>query len=317
RPTDQPTARPLPPKAMLNLTHEYQKWNNCGPVSAAVVTTFFGIPRTQLDVAAEVKGGEFDKNVSPSELQTYLQSVGLRVLVRVNGSRESLMRLVAAGIPVIVQQWLRKDNGELVGHYRVVQGYDLSADVFVTSDPFTPPRKVYTFAEFEQFWQPWNHRYLVAYRAEQEAMVGAMLGDDVDERQNAQRALAASLAAIRANANDAHSFFNVGDDRLALGDAAGAVAAYDQAFALGLPAHFAWYNFGPFDALYQVGNYQRMLDLSAPMLKDAGTVEEIHFWRGKAYLALGDKQNARAELALAVQLNARYADARAMWERVR
>src|SRR5438128_1680981 len=52
-----PTAKPatptiqnvaaLPAKAMLNLTHEYQKWNNCGPVSLGVVATYFGIARDQ------------------------------------------------------------------------------------------------------------------------------------------------------------------------------------------------------------------------------------------------------------------------------
>ena len=164
RPTATATPKPLPPKVTLNLTHDYQKWNNCGPVSLAVVTTFFGIARDQFQIAEAVKGVEKDRNVSPAEMQAYLQGVGLRAIVRVNGTQDVIMRLLAAGVPVIMHQWLLKSNGELVGHYRVAQGYDLGTGVFITSDPFTPPRKAYTFAEFERFWYPWNHRYMVAYK---------------------------------------------------------------------------------------------------------------------------------------------------------
>src|SRR5262249_41121291 len=136
---------PLPAKVMLNLTHEYQKWNNCGPVSLGVVATYFGIARDQFQAAAEVKGAELDKNVGVDEMQSYLEGLGLRALVRVNGSGPLMMRLVAGGFPVIVHQWLLKPNGEVVGHYRVVQGYDQAASTFTTSDPYTPPRQAYSF----------------------------------------------------------------------------------------------------------------------------------------------------------------------------
>jgi tetratricopeptide (TPR) repeat protein len=302
---------PLPAKAMLNLTHEYPKWNNCGPVSLGVVATYFGIARDQFQAAAEVKGAELDKNVGVDEMQSYLEGLGLRVLVRVNGSAPLMMRLVASGFPVIVHQWLLKPNGELVGHYRVVQGYDQAASTFTTSDPYTPPRQAYSFADFERFWQPWNHRYIAAYRPEQAAALQAALGDDFDSALNVANALRMATARTTANPKDPYEFFSLGDDRLAAGDISGAIAAYDQARALGLPEHFAWYNFGPYDALHRAGAYQRMLDLSTPVLKDAANLEEIHFWRGKALLGLGQKEKARAEFALAVQLNAHYAAAKA------
>ncbi len=308
---------PLPDKVNLSLTHEYQKWNNCGPVSLAVTVTFYGIARNQLQVAAEVKGAEMDKNVGPMEMQRYLQGVGLSALVRVNGTRQTLQRLLAAGIPVIVQQWLLKSNGELVGHYRVVQGYDLGVNVFITSDPFTPPARKYTFTEFETFWQPWNHRYIVPYRAAQEATVRAILAADFDEEKNWQNALAASTVALRKNPNDAYEFFSLGDDRLALGAVVAAVEAYEKAIALGLPGHFYWYNYGPLEAFYRAGNFQHILDFSGAMMKEASNIEEVRFWRGKAYLALGQKEKAREEFSLAVQFNAHYTEAKAMLEQVR
>jgi tetratricopeptide (TPR) repeat protein len=302
----------LPGQVDLKVTHEYQKWNNCGPVSLAVVTSYLGIPRDQLQVAAEVKGGEFDKNVGPKEMQAYLESVGLRAIVRVNGTPDELMRLVAASIPVIVHQWLLKPDNELVGHYRVVQGYDRRAGAFITSDPYTPPHKLYSFADFERFWQPWNHRYIVAFRPEQEAQVREALGADFDPEQNLARSTQATMEGIATNPNDAYAYFSLGDDRLAAGDAPGAVVAYDKAFALGMLPHFSWYNFGPYDALYRTGSFQRILDLSAPILKEANNVEELHFWTGKAWLALGQKDKAVAAFTLAVQLNAHYSEPKEM-----
>ena len=310
-PPTRPTAAagPLPVLVDLNLTHEYQKWNNCGPVSLGVVTTYWGIPRDQYQTAAEVKGAEFDKNVGTAEMQGYLERAGLKAITRVNGTQEELMRLVAAQIPVIVLQWLLKPDNTLVGHYRVVQGYDQRAALFITSDPYTAPHKTYSFADFERWWQPWNHRYIVAYRPEQEDAVRQALGADFDAARNLAAALQASTAAAAANPADGYAWFNLGDDRLASGSAADAVAAYDKAFAAGVLAHFDWYNYGPYEALYRTGNFQRIFELSAPVLKDADNIEEIHYWRGMAWLGLGQKEKAKAELAIAVQLNARYVDA--------
>ena len=279
-------------------------------MSLSVVTTYFGFPRDQYQTAAEVKGAELDKNVGTAEMQGYVESTGLRAITRVNGSAEELMKLVAAKIPVIVIQWLLKPDNELVGHYRVVQGYDQRAGVFITSDPYTPPHKLYSFEDFERWWQPWNHRYIVAFRPEQEGDVRQALGADFDEAHNLANAVQATTAAIAGNAGDPYAYFSLGDDRLAGGDAAGALAAYDKAVALGMLPHFAWYNFGPYEALYRTGNFQRIFDLSAPMLKDANNVEEIHFWRGKAWLGLAQTEKARAEFALAVQFNAHYSDAK-------
>ena len=254
-----------------------------------MISTYFGIPRDQYQAAAEVKGAEFDKNVGPKEMQAYLESAGLRAITRVNGSQEEIMRLVAVKIPVIVQQWLLKPDNELVGHYRVVQGYDQRAGMFITSDPYTPPHKLYSFADFERWWQPWNHRYIVAFRPEQEADVRQALGADYDEGRNLANALQATSESIAGNANDPYSYFSLGDDRLAGGDAPGAIAAYDKAFALGMLPHFAWYNFGPYEALYRTGN------LSAHIRPECARLEGCQQRRGNTLLAGKGVAGTRSE----------------------
>jgi hypothetical protein len=50
------------------MTHEYQKLNNCGPVALAIALSYYGVERTQFDIAPLVKGYNKDKNVSPEEL---------------------------------------------------------------------------------------------------------------------------------------------------------------------------------------------------------------------------------------------------------
>jgi tetratricopeptide (TPR) repeat protein len=115
---------------------------------------------------------------------------------------------------------------------------------------------------------------------------------------------------------DGYAFFNLADEYLALGDLEAAVAAYDRALTFEFPNHFLWYQFGPLEAFNQVGDHQRVLDLTAPVLEEAGELEEARLQRGIAYLGLGDPDAARAEIEKALAANSRYDRARAALEEV-
>lgn len=296
------------------MNHEYQKLNNCGPVSLAAAASFFDLGITQFDAADAVKGSPEDKNVSPPEMVDYLQSLGLGAVYRVNGDEDLMKRLLANDLPVIVHQWLaRPHDGVLVGHYRVLRGYDAERGLFVANDPYTGPQFDITYAQFDEWWRPFNRGYIPVYRPEQEALVAAILGDDWDEEANHRRALAQAQAETQTLA-DGYAFFNLGDEYLALGDPAAAVTAYDQAFAFEFPDHFLWYQFGPLETLNQVGDYQRVLDVTRQLLAQAGELEEARLQRGLAYLGLEDPVAARAELEKALIANPRYDRASAALE---
>ena len=315
--TPTPTTPPTPLLALpsqvylADMSHEYQKLNNCGPVSLAASASFFGIDITQFDAAAVVKGSPEDRNVSPEEMIDYLHSLGLGAVYRVNGDEDLMRRLLANDLPVIVHQWLvRPQDGVLVGHYRVLRGYDAQAGDFIANDPYTGPRLSIPYAQFDEWWRPFNRGYIPVYRPEQEALVAGILGDDWDELANHRQALAQAQQETQ-TFDDGYAFFNMGDEYLALGDPAAAVAAYDQAFAFQFPDHFLWYQFGPLQAFNAVGDYQRVLDITDPVLSQAGELEEARLQRGLAYLGLGDPAAARIEFEKALAANPHFEGARA------
>ncbi len=307
-PTPQPTLPPpivsLPERAFLaSMTHEYQKLNNCGPVSLAAAASFFGSQITQFDAAEVVKGSPEDRNVSPPEMVDYLHSLGLGAVYRVNGNDELMRQLLANDLPVIVHQWLvRPQDGVLVGHYRVLRGYDTAQGYFIANDPYTGPQLTIPYAQFDEWWRPFNRGYIPVYRPEQEALVAEILGEDWDETTNHRRALAQAQTETQTLA-DGYAFFNLGDEYLAQGDLEAAVAAYDTAFTYEFPDHFLWYQFGPLEAYNQVGAHQRVLDITAEVIEHAGELEEARLQRGMAYLGLGDPFAAQAEIEKALAAN--------------
>jgi tetratricopeptide (TPR) repeat protein len=285
------------------MNHEYQKLNNCGPVSLAAAASFFGVDITQFDAAEAVKGGPEDVNVSPYEMVNYLRSLGLGAVYRVNGNGELMKRLLANDLPVIVHQWLvRPHDGVLVGHYRVLRGYDAVQGNFIANDPYVGPQLSIPYDQFDAWWRPFGRGYIPVYRAEQEALVASILGDDWNEDTNHRRALAQAQLEIQTLA-DGYAFFNLGDEYLALGDLDAAVAAYETAFTFEFPGHFLWYQFGPLEAFNQVGDHQRVLDITAQVIELAGDLEEARLQRGLAYLGIGDPVAARAEIQKALTAN--------------
>lgn len=308
--TFTPTPVPLPPLPDLvqlgPMTHEYQKLNNCGPVSLAVAANFYGLNITQFDAADVVKGGPGDKNVSPDEMVAYLRGLGLEAVYRVNGNAEILQRLTANNIPVIVHQWLaRPDDGVLVGHYRVVSGYDRLQNTFTTTDPYLGPGYTIDGAQFEDWWRPFNRGYIPVFRSDQAELVASLLAEDWDSTNNWERALLQAQSEAETLA-DGYAFFNLGDSRLALDNADEAVTAYDRAFTFTFPEHFLWYQFGPLEAYNRIGDYQRVLALTADIIAHAGDLEEARLQRGAAYLGLGDAAAARTEIEKALQANPRF-----------
>ena len=87
-----------------------------------MVLSYYGVEKTQFEIAAVLRSTNDDKYVRPEEIVDYLAGFGLRGKVRVSGDIDVLMRFVNNGIPVIVQTQLNPD--EDIRHYLVVSGYD-------------------------------------------------------------------------------------------------------------------------------------------------------------------------------------------------
>ena len=299
--------QPLQNQVLLEpMLHDWQKMNNCAPTTVAMALSYYNLLLTQFDTAPELKGGPQDKNVSPSEIVSYLHSQGFGGVVRVNGDIETLQLLVSNDIPVIVEQWLDRPGDELTGHYRLVRGYDRSTQEIIVNDSYSGPRLRFPFAEFDRLWRPFNRVYVPVYQPGQEPVVRAIIGGNWDDRRMYELAVETARAETD-SPGDVYTWFNLGNSLLGLGEYAQAVAAFDRAIEIGLPQRMLWYQFGPFEALNRTGQFRRVLELSGPLTGLA--LEELHYQRGVAHEGLGQRAAALGEYRRAAELNPRLAKA--------
>jgi len=324
-----PTATPLslpdtayqPPQQSIKLsglTHFWQTWNNCGPATLATNLSYYGSTLNQADIGNVLRHYADDKNVSPDELVGFAQGQSYMAQVRVNGNAQLARTLISNGIPLIIETWLEEEPNNGMGHYRLLTGYDDTAQRWTIYDSYIstglvngdPNNYQGIYAAYEQteaWWKVFNHTYILVYPPERDALVRSILGEDYDSTTMWQNAVASAQATVAASPTDAFAYFNLGSSLTHEGDYQGAANAFDQARTLGLPWRMLWYQFGPFEAYTQVGRYQEVIQLGQKTLASADDgIEEIHYWSGRAMAALGDSPGAQAEWNHALMLNPDY-----------
>jgi len=304
---------------LTGIKHEYQQMNNCGPATLAMALSFWGWNGDQRDTRRFLRpnfANVDDKNVSPEEMATYVETFSeLKALVRVGGNIDLLKQLVAAGFPVIIEKGFQPPKEDWMGHYEVINGYDDSRNRFITQDS-------YIMADFplpydqvsERWWRDFNHVYLVIYPPERENEVRAILGPDSDPTHNYERAAqrARDDTATLSGRDQFFAWYNLGTNQVSLTDYTAAAQAYDQAFAVYAsleeeerPWRTLWYQTGPYAAYYHTGRYQDVLNLANTTLSFLSNpiLEETLYWRGLAKEALGDIQGGIKDLTRSAELN--------------
>ena len=295
-----------PTQPMVHLrgfAHQWQTWNNCGPATVTMNMSFFGRPETQVEAAQFLKPNKNDKNVSPHELAAYARTTGLQALVREGGSIEQLKQFASNNLPVLVETWLVHD-GDGLGHYRLITGYDDTDQQFSTFDSLSGANVPVNFDQFDADWRVFNRLYLVIYPPEQANLVATIVGADMDDTAMYSRLVAEAQAEIEKNPDDAIAYFNQGDALTRLQQFDAATAAFDQARTLGLHWRRLWYQFTPFEAYYAAGRYQDVLDLTEATISGTGGLEEAYYYQGLALHATGQTGAAEAfQAALAYNPN--------------
>jgi len=323
----EPTATPplhQPAQSIVRLSgfhHEWQTWNNCGPATLAMHMSYFGSPLDQADIGGVLRTNPDDKNVSPYELAAFAQNHGYHARTFVNGDVERLKVLLSNGLPVLVHTWLEDDPGDGMGHYRLLTGFDDANQHWIAYDSYQSHHLLngdadgpyqgiaLPYVEFEPFWNVFNRTYLLLYTDAQAPLVESIQGDDMNVTAMWQRSYHDVEAAVTARPDDAFAWFNLGTSLTALGDYAGAAMAYDQARQIGLPWRMLWYQFGPFEAYYEIGRYHEVVALADATIATTTSVEELYYWKGRGLDALGDLTGARRAWQRAVDLNPNYAQA--------
>ncbi|NWJ46329.1 MAG: C39 family peptidase [Chloroflexi bacterium] len=299
-PTPAVPVKPIAQKALLEpMSWESQKWNNCGPVSAMMVLSYYGIKKTQDECATALKPAEADKKVRPAELVDFLTTNGVKTLIVENGNLDTLRKLLSNGIPVITQSWLKPDDD--IAHYRVIRGFDTTKGTFIVNDSMFDKASVSVENALEDtLWKAFDHRFLPVYTAKSEPLVKAILGVDFDSKTNLTRALAAAESFLDKNPRDLDGLRNAGYLRATSGNYEGALQIWDRIVALGPYGRFLWYQMWPLESLNKLGKYQQALKMTDEILQQAPVYSEAHYERAVALVALNRKDEAKKELKLSL-----------------
>lgn len=319
-PTASPTSIPFRPATRLEgFDHTFQSWNNCGPATLAMTLSYFDLRLSQGQTAAILKPNPEDRNVSPHELVHYVENeTELKAIDRVNGDMDTIRRLVSNGIPVILEIGI-DPPGEFrwlgwYGHYLLIVAYDDEAGQFwvydswfgTSEEPLSNDHdqgRILPYENVREYWPHFNRTYIAVYKPEQADFVSQVIGENLDDETMWQNALADVRAETAEMPDNAFLWFNLGTIYNALGRHDEAATAFDQARSVGLPWRMLWYQFGPYEAYYEVGRYEDVLLLTDVTLKDRPYFEESFYYRGLAQMALGDSGEARTSLDRAIAFN--------------
>ena len=336
--TQTVTPTPLPQTVDLEgvkYVDQHGRWNYCGPANLTMALNYWGWKGTRDDVARVVKPGvpdesDFiqagypDKNVMPYEMTDFVESeTEFNAILRIGGEIDLLKSLIASGYPVVIEKGYYEADytGKIawLGHYLFVTGFDEGQGYFIVQDAYLEPGKNLQ-SDYETFiegWRSFNYTFFVVYPAEKEYEVLAILGPWADVNWARGHALEMANKEIQelSGIDEFFAWFNKGSSHVALDEYGDASFAYDYAFVLysqlgggdtQRPYRIMWYQTGPYWAYYYSGRYNDVISLANTTLNDTisePTLEESLYWRGMAYLALGQTGDAVADFQQAVYIN--------------
>jgi hypothetical protein len=308
----------LPASARLfGITPVKQGWNNCGPANVTMALSFFGWRQDQEVAASFLKPDREDKNVNPWELVSFVNEQSqVRALTRVGGTMDMLKAFLVNKFPVIIETGYAPADYDWIGHYQTVIGYDDALGKMYIYDSYlgtgengTGMPEAYDY--FDKNWSAFNRTFIVLYTPDKESQVRSILGDWADPQKAAEHAAEVAQSEARANPQNVFAWFNLGSSLVKLGDYKKAASAYDQARRLGtLPWRMTLYQFGPFEAYFNLGRYDEVLALVNANMNNGGEyVEEMYYWQGLVLEKQGDKQKAADAFRRALNHNPHYAAA--------
>lgn len=246
-------------------------------------------------------GDNDDKSVTLRELAVHAEGYGLVAYHRPGGTIELVKRFLSAGYPVITRTLTRQ--GEDIGHFRVVTGYDESAGVLIQDDSLQGANLRYPYQEFLTLWQHFNYEYLVLLPDGEEPFAESVLGEQIDELTAWQFAAERARQNLAANPPNVTSRFNLSIAHYHLGEYEQAIQEYEQV-ASRLPARTLWYQLEPVLAYFELGDYERVFMLTSQIIENGNRAySELYLLRAQIYEKQGNPELAKREFELAAKYN--------------
>jgi hypothetical protein len=298
---------------LTGFTYTKQGWNNCGPANITMALSYYGWQQSQ-DYAAQFlkPADKEDKNVSPREMVTFVNERSqVRAITRIGGNINMLKTFISNKFPVIIETGYMPEGYDWMGHYQTVVGYDDSLNTFYLYDSYLGQGEsgeglAEAYNSVDRMWQHFNRTFIVIYEPSREDLVRAILGELADPAKAAEHAYSVAQTEAQADPQNPFVWFNMGTALVELGDYERAATAYAQATrsGAGLPWRMLWYQFGPYEAFFNIGHYEDVLSYVATNLENGGEyVEETYYWQGKALAALGRPQEAATSFRAAIRRN--------------
>ncbi len=280
-----------------------QSFNNCGPAATAMTLQYFGYNVSQEETKAKLRTSSDDKNVFIGEISAYLKNdYGIQNKVLFNGDLKTLKTLVSNGVYVVVEDFLHPN--EDIGHVLIIRGFDDTEGVLIADDSYFGVGIKYPYEMWDEGqWKPYNREFMSVYRADKEAIVKAIVGENWDEPTMYQNSVLRNLRETEANPNDMYAWFNLGTSYFGLGEYSQARTAFEKSKALGWPHRMLWYQIQPVQTYNKLGEYKLALETADLALWYNDSFGEIHYEKAVAYKGLGEIEKARIEAQAALGYN--------------
>lgn len=301
-------------KILPSAYHIFQTFNNCGPAALSMTLSFYGINETQQELGKDLRpfqnpqGDNDDKSVTLEELAKKSKEYGFIPYHRPNGNIGLIKFFVNYGIPVIART-LTKVN-EDIGHYRVVKGYDETKGEIIQDDSLQNKNLRFTYGDFGALWDKFGFEYLVLVPQDKREIAEAILGEDVDPKVAWGKAVENAQKKLQMNPDDIYRRFNLSVAFYNTGEYQKAVEEFEKAETR-LPFRTLWYQIEPIQAYYELGNYDRVFEITDRVLNNYNRAfSELYILRGKIYKEQGNITAARNEFEKAVFYNSSLKEAK-------
>jgi len=265
--------------------------------------SYFGINESQQKLGNELRpyqnpqGDNDDKSVTLDELAGKAKEYGLLTYHRPAGDIGQMKLFISYDMPVIARTWLKQ--GDDIGHYRLVRGYDDNLGQIIQDDSLQGANLKYTYEDFLKLWQGFNYEYLVLVPKEKRAVAEAILGESLDEKVAWEEALTTARRELVQDPDNIFTKFNLSVAYYYLGDFQRSVETFESVEGR-LPFRMLWYQIEPILAYQKLKNYTRVFQLTDKILNTYNRAfSELYQIRGEIYQELGKVDLAEAEFGKA------------------